>query len=189
MGEGKTIEERAQALAMNPDLHDPEALRFMMKGFAQKTLDLVREVAMRDAVISACRRLAECHAGECGITDAIGMVLSQKLGNVMNVHVTAIPVTDQGFEMPDGEGCNIETRSDDKGHYARAKSTKDGRVLASVGPYPSKAEATHNVHLKALEALGFQDVAPGASSAQSDLAEAVRAAMMGQRPGPGGSVH
>jgi len=193
MGE-KTIEERAQALAMNPELHDPDALKYLMKGFAQKTLDLVREVAMRDAVIGTCRRLAESHAGQCGITDAIGMMLSQKLGSSMHVNVTAIAMTDQGFTMPDGEGCQIATREDDKGHYARAVSTKDARILAEVGPYASKGEAIHHAHVKVLEALGFEDavpVGPGSASmapGPTDIVEAVRAAMAGQR-GPGGTVH
>lgn len=194
MGEGsKTIEERAQALAMNPEIHDPEALRFIMRGFAAKTLDLVRELALRDAVITTCRRLAESHVGQCGITDAIGLVLSQKLGDGLQVQLTPIAMTDKGFKMPDGEGCDIYTREDEKGHYARATSTKDGRVLAEVGPYPAKSEAIHNVHVKVLEALGFEDAVPvgtGGSTAPgpSDITEAVRAAMMG-RAGPGGTVH
>lgn len=179
MGE-KTIEERAQALAMNPDLHDPEALRFLMQGFTQKTLDLVRELAMRDAVISAVRRLADGHRGTCGVTDAIGMVLSQDISSMASVQITAIPLSSKGFTMPDGEGAQVQSREDAKGHYARAVSLRDRRVLAEVGPFPSHQEAIQAVNLQALEALGFRDGASAAGPSGADFAEALRAAM-GQR--------
>lgn len=161
---------------MNPDLHDPDALRFLMKGFTEKTVDLVRELAMRDAVIAAVRRLADGHRGTCGVTDAIGMVLSQDISSIKSVQVTSIPLTASGFTMPDGDGARVQSREDATGHYARAVSIKDRRVLAEVGPLPSHHEAIAAVNLQALEALGFTDGEP------SELSEAVRAAM-GQRSG------
>ena len=172
----KTIEERARELATNPEIHDPEALRFLIQGFTQKTLDLVREVTVRDAIMAACRRLAAGHRGQCGVTDAIAMVLSQSRSLDENVQVTftAIPMTDTGFKLPDGEGADILSREDERGHFARATSTKDSRILADVGPYPTHAEAIQRVHEKAIEALGF-----GASSSTGDFADALRAAMGG----------
>jgi hypothetical protein len=180
----RALGERAKKLANNPEIHDPEALRFLLDGFAAKTLDLVRELATRDALIETCKALANSHQGACGITDAIAIVLNQRLSSEV-VKVTQIPITEKGFNLPNGEGVVIEGRTDVRGHWARALSIKDGREVARVGPFPDAEQATEAIQRASLEVL-LGSVVGGSKSDAPGVGDLIRMAM-GRRSD--GQVH
>lgn len=171
----KTIEERAAALGQDPTIHDPEALRYLIECAALVTKDLRGELAMRDALIQSCIKLADTHAGQCGVTDTIAQLLRACPSTVPAANVEII-----NPELINPDNAHLikgqTAKTADGKWMARAVVMGTGQVIAEVGPEPTREAAQQALH----EAI----IASGAVEVDiNDQLDAAIAAAMGRQSG------
>lgn len=153
-----SLEERMIALAGDPEIYDPEALDALLTRITEKYASVMREAAMRDGVIVACRRLCTAHGRECGIADLIGQIL-ESVPTRASTKVVLAPVHEE-TEAFEPMVAIVESAQTPDGFHSRARSVA-GVVPAEAGPLATLGESRAALEQATLARFGPEAVKAG----------------------------
>lgn len=160
------MKQRMVALGNDPTIHDPEALAELIKGMSGRIMELIKEVAKRDALIVACRALVELHDPDCGLAASMGAILSAMIPQQSTV-----------------KSFGVETAQTPAGYMARSVDMASGESILEVGPHADREAAAKACFDATTQKLGIEP--SRITDLSGELAQPVQAAM-GK---PSGTMH